>query len=105
MSFFVEKPGPIKVKQPICYDPSVLGVASKNIDPNWLVEATEQHELKDTLPKSLLNAALNEFTVWVDPLDATKEYSEGFLDHVTVLVGIALGKKAVAGVIHQPFYG
>ena len=70
-----------------------------------MVEATEQHELKDTLPKSLLNAALNEFTVWVDPLDATKEYSEGFLDHVTVLVGIALGKKAVAGVIHQPFYG
>ena len=61
--------------------------------------------MKEVLPNTLLNANLNEFTVWVDPLDATKEYSEGFLDHVTVLIGIALGKKAVAGVIHQPFYG
>ena len=57
------------------------------------------------MPESLLNANLSDFTVWVDPLDATKEYTEGFLDHVTVLIGIALGKKAVAGVIHQPFYG
>ena len=83
----------------------ILGIASQNIDPSWLVDISEQHELKDDLPESLLNANLDEFTVWVDPLDATKEYSEGFLDHVTVLIGIALGKKAVAGVIHQPFYG
>jgi 3'(2'), 5'-bisphosphate nucleotidase len=40
----------------------------------------------------------------VDPLDGTKEFTEGFLDHVTVLVGIAIGKKAIGGVIHQPFW-
>ena len=45
-----------------------------------------------------------QFTVWVDPLDGTKEYTEGFLDHVTVLIGIAVGKRAVAGVINQPFF-
>ena len=84
---------------------NILGIASANIDPSWLVEKSEEHELKNSIPKSLLDANLKEFTVWVDPLDATKEYSEGFLDHVTVLIGIALGKKAVAGVIHQPFYG
>lgn len=28
----------------------------------------------------------------------------GFLEHVTVLIGIAVGTKAVAGVIHQPYY-
>lgn len=28
----------------------------------------------------------------------------GLLDHVTVLIGIAVDKKAVAGVIHQPYY-
>ena len=27
----------------------------------------------------------------------------GFCEHVTVLIGIALGNKAVGGVIHQPF--
>ena len=26
------------------------------------------------------------------------------LDHVTVLVGIAVGSRSVAGVIHQPYY-
>ena len=82
-----------------------LGIASANIDPTWLIEKSSEHELKDRLPESLLVANLEDFTVWVDPLDATKEYSEGFLDHVTVLIGIALGDKAVAGVIHQPFYG
>lgn len=28
----------------------------------------------------------------------------GFLDHVTILVGIAVQGKAVGGVIHQPYY-
>uniref|UniRef100_A0A8C9FVI1 3'(2'),5'-bisphosphate nucleotidase 1 n=1 Tax=Pavo cristatus TaxID=9049 RepID=A0A8C9FVI1_PAVCR len=42
--------------------------------------------------------------IWVDPLDGTKEYTEGLLDHVTVLIGIAYGGKAIAGVINQPYY-
>ena len=29
---------------------------------------------------------------------------QGLLDHVTVLIGIAVGSKAVAGIIHQPYY-
>ena len=29
---------------------------------------------------------------------------QGLLDHVTVLIGIAVGKQAVAGVIHQPYW-
>jgi len=28
----------------------------------------------------------------------------GLLDHVTVLIGISVKGKAVAGVIHQPYY-
>jgi len=27
------------------------------------------------------------------------------LEHVTVLIGIAVDEKAVAGIIHQPYYG
>lgn len=42
--------------------------------------------------------------MWVDPLDGTKEYTEGLLDHVTVLIGIAYRGTAIAGVINQPFY-
>ena len=28
----------------------------------------------------------------------------GFVEHVTVLIGVAVGGKAVAGVMHQPYY-
>lgn len=40
----------------------------------------------------------------MDPLDGTSEYTQGLLDHVTVLIGVAVGDRAVAGVIHQPYY-
>nr|KAF6399576.1 3'(2'), 5'-bisphosphate nucleotidase 1 [Molossus molossus] len=45
-----------------------------------------------------------DLVVWVDPLDGTKEYTEGLLDNVTVLIGIAYEGKAIAGVINQPYY-
>ncbi|XP_035136661.2 3'(2'),5'-bisphosphate nucleotidase 1 isoform X3 [Callithrix jacchus] len=45
-----------------------------------------------------------ELVVWVDPLDGTKEYTEGLLDNVTVLIGIAYEGKAIAGIINQPYY-
>ncbi|XP_038667921.1 3'(2'),5'-bisphosphate nucleotidase 1 isoform X2 [Scyliorhinus canicula] len=45
-----------------------------------------------------------EIVVWVDPLDGTKEYTEGLLDHVTVLIGFSYAGKAIAGVINQPYY-
>lgn len=32
-------------------------------------------------------------------------YTSGLYDHVTVLIGISMNGKPVAGVIHQPFYG
>jgi 3'(2'), 5'-bisphosphate nucleotidase len=43
--------------------------------------------------------------VWVDPLDGTREYTEGFVEHVTVLIGISYRSRPVGGVINQPFYG
>ena len=40
----------------------------------------------------------------MDPLDGTAEYAQGFVEHVTVLIGIAVDGNAVAGVVHQPFF-
>ena len=47
-------------------------------------------------------------TVWIDPLDATHEYTEGgekpeLLKFVTVMVCIAVRGKPVAAVVHQPY--
>ena len=42
--------------------------------------------------------------VWVDPLDGTKEFTQGLLDHVTVLIGLSWQGKSIGGVIHQPYF-
>ncbi|KAM4694093.1 3'(2'),5'-bisphosphate nucleotidase 1 [Discoglossus pictus] len=70
-----------------------------------LIELGQSEEiLKYTCPTQYKGIKEEEIVVWVDPLDGTKEYTEGLLDHVTVLIGIAYEGKAIAGVINQPYY-
>lgn len=45
-----------------------------------------------------------QLVVWVDPLDGTREFTEGRLEGVTVLIGVAAKGNAIGGIIHQPFY-
>ncbi|XP_003744262.1 3'(2'),5'-bisphosphate nucleotidase 1 [Galendromus occidentalis] len=77
------------------------GMAAKD---DWIVKELDGAVLKETLPSDLAGVDEKDIVCWVDPLDGTKEYTQGLLDHVTVLVGFAVGGKAVAGVVHQPFY-
>ncbi|XP_029902782.1 3'(2'),5'-bisphosphate nucleotidase 1 isoform X3 [Myripristis murdjan] len=70
-----------------------------------LIENGQAEEiLQKTCPAEYSDLKEEELVVWVDPLDGTKEYTEGLLDNVTVLIGIAYGGRAIAGVINQPFY-
>lgn len=51
---------------------------------------------------------MDNIVVWVDPLDATQEYTEGGTDHtlleyVMVMVCIVVNGKPIASVMHQPF--
>ncbi|KAK3241688.1 hypothetical protein CYMTET_48571, partial [Cymbomonas tetramitiformis] len=55
------------------------------------------------LSPELLKARLEDLTVWVDPLDGTREFVEGIPEAVTVLIGIAHRGSPVAGVIHRPW--
>lgn len=78
------------------------------VKPELLItEGPDMNVIKhyqDKLTDEVQKANFEDLTVWIDPLDGTKEFTEGFLDHVTVLVGIAIGNKAIGGVIHQPFW-
>jgi inositol monophosphatase 3 len=57
--------------------------------------------LSKVLPQ--LPAQAGRVTVWVDPLDATLEFSTRLLHYVSVMVCIAVDGVPVAGVIHFPF--
>ncbi|XP_040925501.1 3'(2'),5'-bisphosphate nucleotidase 1 isoform X2 [Betta splendens] len=98
-----------------------------------LMETGQEEEiLHKPCPAEYRELKEEEIVVWVDPLDGTKEYTEAsmclrrqteartphnrpdtskphstalwLLDNVTVLIGIAYGGRAIAGVINQPFY-
>ncbi|XP_026494307.2 3'(2'),5'-bisphosphate nucleotidase 1 isoform X2 [Vanessa tameamea] len=71
---------------------------------DWLTIDADKEVLCLECPSELQGIKEEDIVVWVDPLDGTSEYTQGFLEHVTVLIGISVNEKPVAGVIHQPYY-
>ncbi len=45
----------------------------------------------------------NDVAVFIDPIDGTKAFSEGDLEHVTNMIGITVGGRPLVGIIHKPF--
>lgn len=75
---------------------------------NDLVTTFDQQalDLSKNLPEAYSSMKEEDVFVWVDPLDGTREYTQGpdKVPEVTVLIGIAWKGRAVAGVVNQPFY-
>ncbi|XP_050295168.1 3'(2'),5'-bisphosphate nucleotidase 1 [Anthonomus grandis grandis] len=77
---------------------------SDEVPPDWIVTDLDSGVLSSQCPPEFEKVDPKDIVIWVDPLDGTSEYTQGLLDHVTVLVGLAVKGKAVGGVIHQPYH-
>ena len=44
-----------------------------------------------------------DMTIWIDPLDGSKGFTEGHIHHLTCIIGISFNNRPRLGIVHKPF--
>jgi len=84
--------------------PNLYIIGEESVAPqSQVTEKLNIHDLDSVEFKVPTLYSISDLTLFIDPIDATKEFTEGLYSNVTILIGIASQDKAIAGVVFQPW--
>ena len=72
-------------------------------DDNVIKGVDTEFDSDKKIPEIYDNIKMDQLFIWVDPVDGTKEFTEGIKEAVTTLVGIAYKGRPICGIIGRPF--
>lgn len=88
--------------------PKLRMISEEDVDSNSCPKHDKHFDLDPSVLGDIdipddIYVSLNDVAVWIDPLDATKEFTEKLFHYVSTMICVAIKGTPTIGIIHFPF--